>query len=143
MNNNQFNVENMLTHQVLGILNASTSPGAQALQYADNGTPDHLWEFYVLTDGNYLIKNANSNYYLQDDGSGTTSAATIDQGARATTGTGCTCQEWKLTSSNSSPYPDPISVNVTYTAPDASSIGTHDPSILKVDSTYYLFPRTD
>jgi arabinan endo-1,5-alpha-L-arabinosidase len=139
MNNNQFNVENMLTHQVLGILNASTSPGAQALQYADNGTPDHLWEFYVLTDGNYLIKNANSNYYLQDDGSGTTSAATIDQGARATTGTGCTCQEWKLTSSNTSPYPDPISVNVTYTAPDASSIGTHDPSILKVDSTYYLF----
>jgi arabinan endo-1,5-alpha-L-arabinosidase len=93
----------------------------------------------VLTDGNYLIKNANSNYYLQDDGSGTTSAATIDQGARATTGTGCTCQEWKLTSSNTSPYPDPISVNVTYTAPDASSIGTHDPSILKVDSTYYLF----
>jgi arabinan endo-1,5-alpha-L-arabinosidase len=139
MNNNEFNVENILTHQLLGIQNASTSSGAQALQYADNGTQDHLWEFYLLTDGNYLIKNVNSGFYLQDDGSGTTSAATIDQGARATTGTGCTCQEWKLTSSNTSPYPDPTTVTVSYTAPDASSIGIHDPSILKVGSTYYLF----
>jgi arabinan endo-1,5-alpha-L-arabinosidase len=139
MNNDQFNVENMLTHQLLGIQNASTSSGAQALQYSDNGTADHLWAFYLLTDGNYLIKNANSNYYLQDDGSGTTSSATIDQGARATTGTGCTCQEWKLTSSNTSPYPDPTTVNVSYTAPDAASTGIHDPSMLKVGSTYYLF----
>ena len=139
MNNSEFNVENMLTHQVLGVQNASTSSGAQALQYADNGTPDHIWEFYLLTDGNYLIKNVNSSYYLQDDGSGTTSAATIDQGARATTGTGCTCQEWKLTSSNTSPYSDPTTVNVSYTAPDASSVGIHDPSMLKVGSTYYLF----
>lgn len=139
MNNNEFNVENMLTHQLLGIQNASTSSGAQALQYADNGTQDHLWEFYLLTDGNYLIKNVNSGFYLQDDGSGTTSSATIDQGARATTGTGCTCQEWKLTSSNTSPYPAPTTVTVSYMAPDASSIGIHDPSILKVGSTYYLF----
>jgi arabinan endo-1,5-alpha-L-arabinosidase len=139
MNNNQFNVENMLTHQLLGIQSASTSSGAQALQYSDNGTADHLWEFYLLTDGNYLIKNVNSGYYLQDDGSGTTSSATIDQGARATTGTGCSCQEWALTSSNTSPYPALASVNVSYTAPDASSIGIHDPSMLKVGSTYYLF----
>jgi len=139
MNNNEFNVENMLTHQVLGVQNASTSTGAQALQYSDNGTPDHLWEFYLLTDGNYLIKNVNSGYYLQDDGSGTTSAATIDQGARATTGTGCTCQEWKLTSSNTSPYPAPSTVSVSYTSPDSSTIGIHDPSMLKVGPTYYLF----
>jgi len=47
MNNEVYNVENMLTHQVLGISNASTTAGAQVLQYADNGTNDHLWQFYL------------------------------------------------------------------------------------------------
>ena len=67
MNNSQYNMENMLTHQLMGISNASTSIGAQALQWADNGTSDHLWEFYLLTDGNYLIKNVNSGLYLEDE----------------------------------------------------------------------------
>jgi arabinan endo-1,5-alpha-L-arabinosidase len=137
--NTQFNVENLLTHQVMGIDNASTATGAQAVQWADSGTKDHLWEFFLLKDGNYLIQNVNSGLYLEDAGSNTTSSATIDQGARATTGTGCTCQEWTLTSTNTSPYSDPISVNVSYTSPDTSTIGIHDPSMLKVGSAYYLF----
>jgi len=139
MNSNQFNIEDMLTHQLMGVSNASTSTGAQVLQWADNGTNDHLWEFYLLTDGNYLIKNVNSGLYLEDEDSNLTSSATIDQNARATTGSGCTCQEWKLTSTNNSPYSSPISVNVTYTSPDSTVIGIHDPSILKVGSSYYLF----
>ncbi len=139
MNNNQYNIENMLTHQVMGVQGASSSAGAQVLQWADSGTNDHLWEFFLLKDGNYLIRNVNSGLYLEDANSGTTSSATIDQGARATSGSGCTCQEWMLTSNNTSPYPAPISANVSYTAPDASSIGIHDPSMLKAVSTYYLF----
>ncbi len=139
MSNNQFNVENMLTHQVMGIQNASSSTGMQALQWADNGTNDHLWKFYLLKDGNYLIENVNSGLYLEDAGSNLTSSATIDQGTRATTGAGCTCQEWTLTSTNAAPYPDPIAVNVSYTAPDSSTIGIHDPSMLKAGSSYYLF----
>jgi arabinan endo-1,5-alpha-L-arabinosidase len=132
MGNYQFNVENMLTHQVLGILNASTSTGAQALQYSDNGTADHLWEFYLLTDGNYLIKNVNSGYYLEDAGSGTTSSATIDQGARATTGTGCTCQEWTLTSTGTAAYPAPLTVQGT-------GIYVHDPYMLQDPVTHYYW----
>jgi arabinan endo-1,5-alpha-L-arabinosidase len=139
MNNNQYNIENMLTHQVMGVQNASTSTGAQVLQWADSGTNDHLWEFYLLKDGNYLIRNVYSGLYLEDANSGTTPSATIDQGARATSGSGCTCQEWMLTSNSTSPYPAPISVNVSYSAPDAASIGIHDPSMLKAGSTYYLF----
>jgi arabinan endo-1,5-alpha-L-arabinosidase len=139
MNNNQYNVENMLTHQLMGITNASTASGAQAVEWADNGTADHLWQFYLLTDGNYLVKNANSGLYLEDANSGTTSSATIDQGARATTGAGCTCQEWTLKSTSNPPYPAPDSVNVSYTAPDSSSIGIHDPSLLNAGSAYYLF----
>jgi arabinan endo-1,5-alpha-L-arabinosidase len=134
MGNNEYNVENMLTHQVLGILNASTSTGAQALQYSDNGTADHLWAFYLLTDGNYLIKNVNSGYYLQDEGSGTTSSATIDQGARSSSVTGCTCQEWTITSSGTAAYSAPLTVSGT-------GIYVHDPFMLQdpTTHTYWLF----
>src|ERR1035437_875459 len=132
MGNDQYNVENMLTHQVLGILNASTSTGAQALQYSDNGTADHLWAFYLLSDGNYLIKNVNSGYYLQDDGSGTTSSATIDQGARSVNVTGCTCQEWVITSSGTAAYTAPLTVSGT-------GIYVHDPFMLQDPTTHYYW----
>ncbi|MDR3736996.1 MAG: family 43 glycosylhydrolase [Acidobacteriaceae bacterium] len=134
MGNTQYNVENMLTHQVLGILNASTSSGAQALEYPDNGTNDHLWAFYKLTDGNYLIKNVNSGLYLEDANSGTTSSATIDQSARSTTSTGCTCQEWKLTSTNTVAYPSPMTVSGT-------GIYVHDPFLMQDPAThlYWLY----
>jgi arabinan endo-1,5-alpha-L-arabinosidase len=135
----EYNAENLLTHQVMGISSASTAAGAQAVQWADNGTADHNWEFFLLSDGNYLIKNVNSGLYLEDASSGLTASATIDQGARATSGAGCTCQEWKLTSTNTSPYSNPIAVSVAYTAPDSSAIGIHDPSMVKAGSTYYLF----
>jgi arabinan endo-1,5-alpha-L-arabinosidase len=129
----QVNVENLLTHQVLGIASASTASGAQALQWADNGTNDHLWEFFKLTDGNYLIENVNSSLYLTDSESGTTSSATIDQEARATTGSGCTCQEWTLTSTSVSPYPAPLPVSGT-------GIYVHDPYMLKdASGTYWLY----
>jgi arabinan endo-1,5-alpha-L-arabinosidase len=129
----EYNVENLLTHQVVGIENASTDAGATALQYADNGTDDHLWEFYLLADGNYLIKNVNSGYYLEDSNSGTTSSAVIDQNARASTGTGCACQEWTLTVSTTPAYPAPRAVSGT-------GIFVHDPYMLKDPSgTYWLY----
>jgi arabinan endo-1,5-alpha-L-arabinosidase len=129
----EYNLENLLTHQVMGIENASTATGATALQYADNGTNDHLWEFFLLTDGNYLIKNVNSGYYLEDSGSGATSTAVIDQNARATTGTGCACQEWKLTASATPAYPSPRAVTGT-------GIYIHDPYMLKdPNGTYWLY----
>ncbi len=141
MNSNQYNVENMLTHQLMGVSSSSTSAGAQVLQWSDNGTSDHLWEFYLLSDGNYLIKNVNSGLFLEDAGSGLTTAATIDQGERAASGPGCTCQEWTVTSTGNSPYPMPDTVTVEYdtASGDSQAIGIHDPSMLKVGSTYYLF----
>lgn len=139
MNSGQYNIENMLTHQVMGVANASIGAGAQVLQWADNGTADHLWEFYLLADGNYLAKNINSGLYLEDANSGATASATIDQGARGSSGPGCTCQEWKLISTGNPAYPAPVAVTVSYTAPDSSVIGIHDPSLLKVGSSYYLF----
>jgi arabinan endo-1,5-alpha-L-arabinosidase len=131
MGNNQFNVENLLTHQVAGIAAASTASGALGLQYADNGTNDHLWSFYLLTDGNYLIKNINSSLYLQVDTS--MAPVAIDQAARATTGTGCTCQEWALTSTGVSPYPAPLAVT-------GSGVFVHDPNMIQdASSVFWLY----
>ncbi|HEU5458628.1 MAG TPA: family 43 glycosylhydrolase [Terracidiphilus sp.] len=133
MSSGQYNVENLLTHQVMGIKNASTQAGAQALQWADNGTPDHLWDFYLLKDGNYLIKNANSGLYLEVANSDATTSATIDQGARRTTGAGCSCQEWTLTTNGQSPYPAPRAV-------DGTGIYVHDPYVLRdAAGTYWLY----
>ena len=134
MSGNQYNIENMLTHQLMGVSNASTSAGAQVVQWADNGTNDHLWEFYKLSDGNYLIKNVNSGYYLEAN-----SSSGIDQAARATTGSGCTCQEWTLASTGTSPYPAPRTVNVAYSGTDSAAIGIHDPSIVLAGGQYDLF----
>jgi len=117
----------------MGISDASTAAGTAALQWADNGTPDHLWTFYVLTDGNYLIKNGNSNLFLEDEASSTSANAVVDQNARATTGTGCSCQEWKVVANSTSPYPAPASVTGT-------GIYVHDPYMLKDPSgTYWLY----
>jgi arabinan endo-1,5-alpha-L-arabinosidase len=129
MNNQQFNVENLLTHQVAGITNASTSSGALAVQWADNGTPDHLWAFYLLSDGNYLIKNVNSGLYLE-----AASGSAIDQGSRATTGSGCSCQEWALTATSTAAYPAPATVSGT-------GIYVHDPFMLQDPAThrYWLY----
>ena len=133
MGSNEYNIEDLLTHQVMGISNASLVANAAALQWADNGTADHLWEFYLLKDGNYLIKNVNSGLYLEDEASGTTASAVIDQNARATTGTGCTCQEWTVTSTGTTPYPAPLTVS-------GSGIYVHDPYMLKDQGgVYWLY----
>jgi arabinan endo-1,5-alpha-L-arabinosidase len=140
----RMNIENMLTHQVIGLSSTETSAGlpssaamnggAQAGQYSDSGTDDEDWVFYVLKDGNYLIQNHYSNLYLQNDGSGTTSSATIDQGERATTGAGCTCQEWTLTATTTAAYPMPLTVSGT-------GIYVHDPYMLQDPAThlYWLY----
>ncbi|MGA2890357.1 MAG: family 43 glycosylhydrolase [Terracidiphilus sp.] len=139
----EINIENMLTHQVIGLSSstpvdgspssAAMNSGEQALQFSDTGTDDQNWELYLLTDGNYLIKNHYSGLYLQDDGSNTTSSATIDQGARATTGSGCTCQEWTLTSTGNSPYTAPLTVQGT-------GIYVHDPNMIQDQNhVYWLY----
>lgn len=49
---------------VLGITNASTSAGAQALQWSDNGTADHLWQLVDAGSGYVKIVNKNSGLLL-------------------------------------------------------------------------------
>ncbi len=140
----RINIENILTHQVIGLSStessaglpsaASMNSGAKAGQYSDTGTDDEDWVLYKLTNGNYLIKNHYSGLYLQDDGSNTTTSATIDQGARAASGTGCSCQEWTLVQTTNKVYPMPASVQ-------GMGIYVHDPNIVQdpVSHLYWLY----
>ena len=124
MGSSRYNIENLLTHQVMGILNAATTDGAAAVQWADNGTNDHLWSFYKLSDGNYLIKNINSNLYLTADTAG------IDQAARAATGT---AQEWTVTANTTTAYPMPMTIS-------GSGAGVHDPNMIQdAGGTFWLY----
>jgi arabinan endo-1,5-alpha-L-arabinosidase len=141
---NRMNIENMLTHQVIGLSGTESSDGlpsssalnagAQAGEFSDSGTDDEDWVFYLLKDGNYLIQNHYSDLYLQADGSATTVAAIIDQGARATSGSGCTCQEWTLTETTTAAYPMPLTVSGT-------GIYVHDPYMLQDPAShlYWLY----
>jgi hypothetical protein len=137
------NIENMLTHQVTdlsavpptsGVVPPATlASGAQALQYSNTGNDNQNWVLYQLTDGNYLIKNHASGFYLQDDSSNMTSSAVIDQGARATTGAGCACQEWTLENTKNSPYSAPLTVQGT-------GIYVQDPFMLQDQNhVYWLY----
>ncbi len=120
------NIENMLSHQVIGLSatppadgvvpSAASAAGAQALEYSNTGNDDQNWVLFLLTDGNYLLKNHNSGLYLQYDASN----STVDQGGRATSGAGCTCQEWTLINTGTPPYSAPLTVQGT-------GIYVHDP----------------
>ena len=140
----RFNLENMLTHELIGLSSTEDSnglpssaallAGAQAGQYSDTGTDDEDWVFYLLTDGNYLIQNHYSGLYLQDDGSNTTSSATIDQGVRPVSALGCACQEWSLPTTSTAAYSMPLTVKGT-------GIYVHDPNMIQdpVTHLYWLY----
>jgi hypothetical protein len=60
---------------VLGISNASTTVGADALQWSDNGTADHLWRFVDAGSGYVKIVNKNSSLVLGISNASTTAGA--------------------------------------------------------------------
>lgn len=143
--NDEMVIENMLTHELLGF-SASTpsntglptstsasSAGVQAVQDSDTGTDDQDWQFYVLTDGNYLIKNHYSGLYMEVLNSDSSTSATITQGARSSSTTGCTCQEWTLLNTSAAAYPAPLVVS-------GSGMYVHDPYMLRdASGTYWLY----
>lgn len=83
----------MNSGEILGISAASTAAGASVLQWADNGTNDHLWQF-IAVDSFYEILNVNSNMTMDVSGASTSSGASIVQEPY----TGATDQLWKLVS---------------------------------------------
>lgn len=136
----EVNIENMLSHQVLGFstsdpnngqpASSAANAGAQAIQFSDTGTDDQNWQLFLLSNSNYLIKNHFSGLYLQ--ASDTTSSASITQGSRSASTAGCKCQEWALVQSSNA-YPAPMTVT-------GAGDSVHDPFMLKdPGGTYWLY----
>ncbi len=126
---NEYNIENMLTHQVLGVSSASNADGAQVVQWSDSGTRDHVWTVTQTTSGNFLIRNANSGKYLEVFQASNLNTATIDQWGL----TGCACQEWQFVNTQVSPYPAPRAVS-------GNGSFVHDPYMLRDSAgTYWLY----
>ncbi|HEX4791922.1 MAG TPA: beta-L-arabinofuranosidase domain-containing protein, partial [Actinospica sp.] len=59
-----FRLKNANSGLVMGVSNMSWTNSAQVVQFDDNGTADHLWQFIDNGDGDVRIRNANSGLVL-------------------------------------------------------------------------------
>jgi Alpha-L-arabinofuranosidase B (ABFB) domain/Ricin-type beta-trefoil lectin domain-like len=65
--NGQYRLFNPASGLVLGISNASKTPGAGALVWTNTGAADHLWTIYPRS-GRWMLKNVNSGLLLGING---------------------------------------------------------------------------
>ena len=95
-----YQLQNVNSGLVLGVSGASTSSGAAALQWTDNGTRDHLWDLVSDGNGYYKVVDENSGLVLGVAGSSTSSGAAVEQ----LTDTGTTGELWQAVSAGSGEY---------------------------------------
>lgn len=77
----EYKIKNVNSSLILGISGASQTAGADAIQWADNGTTDHLWHFIPMGDGEYNIENMLTHQVLGVSGASTSNGAQIVQWA--------------------------------------------------------------
>jgi hypothetical protein len=59
-----FRIENQNSGLVLGVAGMSTADSADVVQYADNGTADHLWQLRYSENTLFRLQNSNSGLVL-------------------------------------------------------------------------------
>ncbi len=74
-----FKILNQNSGLVLGVAGMSMAESADVVQYADDGTADHLWWLVDAGDGQIKIQNANSGLVLGVAGMSTADSADIVQ----------------------------------------------------------------
>jgi hypothetical protein len=74
-----FKILNQNSGLVLGVAGMSTDNSADVVQFADNGTADHLWRLVDAGAGNLKIQNVNSGLLLGVSGMSTADSADIVQ----------------------------------------------------------------
>jgi hypothetical protein len=74
-----FRLQNANSGMVMGVSNMAWTDSAQVVQFDDNGTADHLWQFIDNGDGNVRIRNANSGLVLGVSGMSTSDSADVVQ----------------------------------------------------------------
>ncbi|GAA1447877.1 hypothetical protein GCM10009617_32870 [Leifsonia poae] len=85
-----YKVVNPATGLVLGIQGASTSTGAPAVVWTDNGDDDHLWQVIPDGKGNYRLADYGTGLVLAVDGMSKASGAGVVQWADGSSTSGCT-----------------------------------------------------
>ncbi|MBR7828781.1 glycoside hydrolase family 127 protein [Actinospica sp. MGRD01-02] len=74
-----FRLRNVNSGLVMGVSGMSWDDSAQVVQFDDNGTADHLWQFIDNGDGNVRIRNANSGLVLGVSAMSTADSADVVQ----------------------------------------------------------------
>ncbi|WP_410597308.1 RICIN domain-containing protein [Amycolatopsis sp. lyj-23] len=74
-----FRIVNRNSGKVLGVDQISTADSARVVQFADNGTDDHLWHLIANGDGWYRIRNHHSGKVLGVDQMSTADSAIVVQ----------------------------------------------------------------
>jgi hypothetical protein len=72
-------IRNKNSGKVLGVDQMSTADSARVVQFSDNGTADHLWQFVPNGDGWYRVRNSNSGKVLGVDQMSTADSALVVQ----------------------------------------------------------------
>jgi hypothetical protein len=72
-------IRNSNSGKVLGVDLMSTANSAHVVQFSDNGTADHLWQFIPNGDGWYRVRNSNSGKVLGVDLMSTANSAHVVQ----------------------------------------------------------------
>jgi hypothetical protein len=74
-----YRIQNQNSGKVLGVSGMSTADSASVVQFADNGTADHLWSFTGTGNGWFTVTNANSGKLLAVDGMSQADSASVWQ----------------------------------------------------------------
>jgi hypothetical protein len=74
-----YRVQNKNSGKVLGVDGMSTADSANVVQYTDNGTADHQWQFTNLGNNRYTVKNRNSGLLLAVAGASQADSVQVQQ----------------------------------------------------------------
>ncbi|MDP9037703.1 MAG: family 43 glycosylhydrolase [Acidobacteriota bacterium] len=98
--NVQFKIKNVNSGLVLGVLQHNQQAGTNAVQWADDGSQDHLWHFIPMNNGQYQIENMLTHQLLAVSGGVTTNGAQIIQWSD----TGTSDHRWTLSNASGGSY---------------------------------------
>jgi sugar lactone lactonase YvrE len=88
-----YHIQNVNSGLYVGVAGASTSNGADLVQWTPDTSLDQDWQFILLKNGAYQILDVNSELLVGVLGASTTEGAAVVQWSY----TGSTDQEWQLT----------------------------------------------
>jgi len=96
----EYKIKNVNSGLVLGVSGASQTVGADLVQWADNGTADHLWHFMPIGTNVYNIENMNSHQIMTISGASTSNGALAVQWSDS----GTTNNNWQVIQASDGNY---------------------------------------